>query len=398
MRAMLAWEQGAGFGHIAFFNQIAPHLAARGVELIGAWGPLRNIERAHSAIKQIIPAPFWAGNSGKWSDQLVDVERRIDSFANVLDAMGFGDERLLVNNQRAWTGILELLRPDVIVADYAPGVVLAAREMTPVLQRGSWYTIPAQRDGYFAPYDGEEFRDAEAQDKLLATINAVLSKRGTATLARLGDLHPAETSFAIGFPEFDGHSAWRARPLYRQKFPRVLRPAQRGDCILAYIDASLLSNEVLCAALLRLPARVRLSATGVSAPIAEALSAHGLIIENEPFSVETIARDARLFLHHGGAGAAHLGAIAGVPQLILYADVEKRSHARSVEKLGVGRGIDLARLSVPKLREEVEFLLDSQAFASRARDLALELEQCAPQTNIYEEFAERAFAAGAGSR
>jgi UDP:flavonoid glycosyltransferase YjiC (YdhE family) len=88
-----------------------------------------------------------------------------------------------------------------------------------------------------------------------------------------------------------------------------------------------------------------------------------------------------------------LGAVAGTPQLAIHFDVEKRSHARSLERLGIGRGIDMRRLSIPKLRETVQFLVEDESVAVRARETAIELATLKPARDIYELIAETAVAA-----
>ena len=265
MRALLAWEQGSGMGHVAIFNQIAPFLAARGVEMVAAWGPLDNIHRAHPAIATFLPAPIvMASGAGPWNDELVPTDKNIYSFATNLELTGFGDPQILANSQRVWASLIDLVRPDVIIAEYAPGAIIAAHGRVPIILARYWYSIPAQRDGYLAPYDDEEFRDAETQDRLLATINDVLSQRDVAGFSRLGDLFPDSVCFPAGFPEFDGHRAWRSRPLVPQSFPRITRPARRGEDILVYLYPSHLRNETLAAGLLRLPGRVETPFTGTA--------------------------------------------------------------------------------------------------------------------------------------
>ena len=126
------------------------------------------------------------------------------------------------------------------------------------------------------------------------------------------------------------------------------------------------------------------------------MTSRGVVVQQSPHSLQEIARDARLFIHHGGAGAAQLGALAGVPQLAIYLDVEKRSHARTLERLGIGRGIDMRRLSVPKLRETVEFLIEDESVAIRAKEMAIEFATQAPERDIYELIAETAIASVSG--
>jgi hypothetical protein len=398
MRALLAWEQGFGTGHVATFNKIATFLAARGVEMVAAWAPLANIDRAHSAISHILPAPLSrAASHGLWNDELVPTDKSVGSYAANLIAMGFDEERTLANNQTAWSSIFELVRPDVVIGDYAPGAAIAARDRLPMLNVGTWYSVPAHRDGYFAPYDGEDFTDAAVQDRLRNTINNVLARRNATPLNGLGELFPDDMSFPKAFPQFDGHAGWRGKATTPEIFARVEPPARRGDDILAYLDPSMLRSEVLVAGLLRLGARrLRLCCIGIQSNIAEELTSRGVIVQQSPHSLQEISRDARLFIHHGGAGAVQLGALAGAPQLAIFLDVEKRSHARALERLGIGRGIDMRRLSVPKLRETSQFLLEDKDVASRASETAAELAKQTPERNIYELIAEAAIAAASG--
>jgi UDP:flavonoid glycosyltransferase YjiC (YdhE family) len=81
---------------------------------------------------------------------------------------------------------------------------------------------------------------------------------------------------------------------------------------------------------------------------------------------------------------------------VIYLDVEKRSHARTLERLGVGRAIDMRRLSVPKLRETAEFLAEDDDIAARAKEVASEFAVQAPERDIHELVVEATLAAAAG--
>jgi UDP:flavonoid glycosyltransferase YjiC (YdhE family) len=81
---------------------------------------------------------------------------------------------------------------------------------------------------------------------------------------------------------------------------------------------------------------------GAGANIRKAASGAGLLTRDTLFSAEDIARSCKVFLHHGGLGISQLCAFVGVPQLIIFTDLEKFMNAEAVQEQGAGIGIPTA--------------------------------------------------------
>jgi rhamnosyltransferase subunit B len=61
---------------------------------------------------------------------------RACSYADILAGSGFGSVETLLPVVAAWQVLLDLLRPDLIVADYSPILCLAAYGSVPVVAIG----------------------------------------------------------------------------------------------------------------------------------------------------------------------------------------------------------------------------------------------------------------------
>src|SRR3954466_6845952 len=112
-RILLAWELGAGTGHISSLARIGARLMARGfhcsaaVKDVGAAAPLAKIGI------DVLQAPLWKAprSSATLGDGLGDA--------------GLADPQRLRAMLAAWQRIIEQTAPDLVIADYAPGVGLA---------------------------------------------------------------------------------------------------------------------------------------------------------------------------------------------------------------------------------------------------------------------------------
>jgi hypothetical protein len=120
-RFLLSWEFGGGLGHAGRFKPLAQALMQRGhqVDLM-----LRDIVHTRALLAdldvRVLQAPVWL-------HQTVGVPTPTISLAEILMGNGYLQAGTLAGLVAGWQTVMDMLRPDVVVADYAPTATIAAR-------------------------------------------------------------------------------------------------------------------------------------------------------------------------------------------------------------------------------------------------------------------------------
>jgi len=118
-RALFAWELGGDLGHARRTLHVARELQALGHQVAFAF-------------LDLTPLGGEAPDSAEWFQAPVIQAPPPPTTApvnasEILLNRGFGDAAAVVGGLRGWFGLFSLWKPDVLVADYAPGALLAAR-------------------------------------------------------------------------------------------------------------------------------------------------------------------------------------------------------------------------------------------------------------------------------
>jgi UDP:flavonoid glycosyltransferase YjiC (YdhE family) len=134
-KVVIAWELGEAWGHLARCLRLAQSLRLRGhsvilvlkeVKLPVAWQGVAGL--------RVLAAPFTRQHRP---------QERPCNYAAVLNCCGFHDVEDMVSRLRVWTDIFYLLKPHVVVADYAPTALLAAATCRiPYMAVGNGFAIP----------------------------------------------------------------------------------------------------------------------------------------------------------------------------------------------------------------------------------------------------------------
>lgn len=120
-RILLAWEHGRNLGHISRLLAIARLVNAHGSEPVFALPP------AFMQAPQFNGLPHARFIAPMMRQGTPAQPSRIDSFADILLSFGFADVAVLGQAVRAWVQLFEAVQPCSIVLDYAPAAQLAAQ-------------------------------------------------------------------------------------------------------------------------------------------------------------------------------------------------------------------------------------------------------------------------------
>lgn len=402
-RIVYAWELGEDYGHIASFMPFALKLREQGHEVIFI---IRDLSSAESVVGRygfhLLQSPLW----NKFLPELPDFQL---SFADILIRHGFHSQEGLTGLVRAWNALLSLLRPDLIVADYSPVALLAARGYgLPRAVFGTGFCapprvspLPALRHWTNRPQESLQ----HSEQHVLAVANAVLAQMGGQPLQMVAELFDAEENFLCTFPELDHYphrgDARYWGPIYNiSQGVAVDWPAGEGKCIFAYIKAQHPNFETLLDYLGGSGHRVVVFAAGIVPSQIEKFQSGRMVVSSQPVDLSRLIGSCDLAVCHAGHGTLGAMLLAGVPVLLLPLNLEQDLAANRVDKLGAGMVVDIqARPDdfaplFETLLNEASYKRNAQAFALKHADFnqAAQLDRMAAR--IGEILAESKRASG----
>ena len=100
-----------------------------------------------------------------------------------------------------------------------------------------------------------------------------------------------------------------------------------------------------------------------------------------PFSL--LLPRAAVMVHHGGIGTVAQCFAAGIPQLVVHMSLDQPDNAARVERLGVGLGIGIGRLTAERLLPLVKRCLEDDTIKEQAIQLARPLQQRRPVAELF---------------
>lgn len=364
---LLGWEFGGNRGHALRLVQLADRLKARGHQVSFALQRVDAITPGEAKGSPIWPAPV--------SPRLLVNTARPgtgppNTLGDILARLGFDDSAIVAAALRAWQTLFNAIKPDLVVAEYAPFLLMTARGRVKTVAVGTGFDAPPSEMPRFPSLTGKPASiDEEAT---LAAFNAALGQIGGQRLATLPELFTANIEISATFTEMDAYAEWRIRPLAMPTVPQpppVIAPGTGKEVFvyapeLVQVDAALWKG--LAAS--KLPVRVHIPMVS-QAYLAE-LRRMGFLVEREPVEFPLIAQRSRLLVSHGGHGFVCSGLLAGLPQVICHYDLEKLGHAHAVAKLRLGGFVPLWQIQAEPFAASLVQLYRDESLAARAREAA----------------------------
>ena len=371
-RIAFAWELGLSFGHAIGCAALARSLNARGHPIAFMFRELRQLAVIpESSGYDVFQAPYEL-DAGRG-------EPNPASYADVLLGCGYRDPERLLRLLGGWRKLLELWRPDLLVADFAPTALLAAHSLgIPRVTYGNGFFTPP-RLVPLPPFRQDEpadaARDSRSDALALASVNAALAAFGQAPVPALAEMFATDEDFLCTFPELDHYGT---RPDAGYWGPRlrldlghdVAWPAGSGPRVFVYVQKYLPQLDALIDCLACGPYRVLAWVPGLEAERRARLAAPGRVVLDRPVRMETMLKECDLVVSLGG-DIAHGSIMFGVPQLVFPQHYEQLLVARRVELIGAGGWVgpgaprDQVDLALRTLTQDPRFKAGAQAYARR---------------------------------
>lgn len=366
-RALLAWEGGAGRGHISTLKAVA----AEAGDLFRFDAALCRMEHA-SEIASLCDAVFPGA-------ALVDLRDERLARGNLPDAtwgqflgfVGFRDKAFLRRQVSWWQEVLRVRRIDLVIADFAPCALLAARSMgIPCINIGVGYMVFPPGLNEFPVYTPAYTKLTYDEAEMVAIINDALDGLSVPQLSVLPDVYACDDQLACTLPQLDPFFELRKRPLLPPITGVSSTIAAGGDRVFVYFSTTEFDDPALVDALCDLGLPVTAFLPGVDGGIAGRLSAGGVDIIKEPARANQIAATTALLVNAGQHGTLCLGIAAGIPQVTLPQHLEQLYHAERAQELGTARVIGMGDDRPARLRAAIREAYHDRHMADAARTLA----------------------------
>lgn len=314
---------------------------------------------------EVWQAPLWPG-------QLATLARRAAvtpaTMGDILAVLGLGEDGAARAMIAAWGRILAAVRPAVAVAEFAPGLMMAAYGRLPLLGLGTGFSLPPPHLDRFPSLTRKPTVHDEA--RLLEIVNKALAAHGLDRRESLPGIFHADRELAAVFTELDPYRPWRASPLGVPAAFMSKEIAGGGDELFVYMNGSQARPKALWQGLVRSGLKVRVYDPMLSGTDVETLARAGLTVEQRPVPFETIAARSRLVLSHCGLGFVSSALLAGLPQILLPYDIEKRMIAAGALEMGLGRRASLEGLEAESFAALLRAAFDDAELTAKARAAA----------------------------
>ena len=369
-RILFAWELGGELGHAMACATLAHSLSLHG-------------HRIGLAMRDLAPLEFLPETKGydRFQAPRSPTEGyyvpRPASIAEILLGTGYRDSRELAPLVEGWRSILVQYKPDLVVADYAPTALIAARSLgiKRVTFGNGFFTppplapIPPFR--YDEPVEPARLNGAEAA--VLACVNGALTAIGEPALARLADLFEADEHFLCTFPELDHYQHRPATGYWgpRFRFDRgqdLEWPKSGGKRIFVYVKTNMPRLDALIDVLAARPHRVIAFIPRLDHIRRARLASRTRIVAERPVRLDTLMRGCDLAICHGGDLASGV-LLAGVPTLSFPNHYEQYLSARRLEQVGAGGWVG-PKAPADMIAKAVDNVLANPRFAEAARAFA----------------------------
>jgi hypothetical protein len=374
---LLATELGGGRGHVVTLARVARALGP-GVNLLAAIGEMQHAAELTALGVAVRPCPKLAASPAIKANPM---QRGNATWACYLADTGFMEGAVLRRSLSFWRDLMRAEQVSILVADYAPLALCAARALRDegqpirIITTGTGYGIPPADLTTLPQLAPDYTRVIHPEPQVLASLNAAAADLGMPPLPHLSALYQADLSLIGTFACLDPYQ----RPAAALVPPLVECSAQlaRGEEVYVYFSRAEADQPDLADALCRLPLPRRGFLPGASEATRARLVASGMVIETGPIPIDRIAERSRLMLHPAPHGSICTAALAGLPQLGLPGHREQVAHARRAEAAGILHVLP-QRATADQIIAAIQSLYHDRAAQSRAQALAQELRATFP--------------------
>ena len=382
-RILCIWERGDDFGHMSRFLPLALKLRECGHEVRFA---LRDLSNAETILGRhgfsLLQGPIWLA-------KVPGIPKIPLNYTELLFQFGFLNQPGLTGLVKGWRELYGLAKPDMILADFGPTALLAARGLP--FKRGMIgtgfcsppRTCPLPNVRPWLTVDAERLADSER--KALQTANSVLADFGVKPMNAVADLFDVDEDFLCTFPELDHYPNRGPARYWNPVFSKDQGeerswPETPGKRIFAYLKPQYDGFGKILGLLRQVKGTVLVFSPGIPKSMVQKYQSPRMMITTQPVKLAGILHGCDLVICHAGHGTVAAALLAGVPLLLLPTrqHLEQTLTAFRVAQMGAGLMVMQKprneppgqNVQEPDYRAPLIRLLGKPSFAQQARAFA----------------------------
>lgn len=367
-RILFCWELGNNYGHLSRLIPIALAQLEVGNDVSFL---LSNMQAGDELLKAIglnyYQAPKFNSN----------VSQKLSySYGSMLLSIGYADKVHLRQAVRNWLNLINSYKPDLIVADHSPTVLLTNKiSKIPIIQVGGGFEIPPNNlwQNLFSFNESPHQEILKSDQLLLENMNDAIITNGGIAMSSSSQLFDGCKKLIASFEELDHHQNRSETnyigPIYDLEIGIKVNWSSSGARrIFLYAWPNLAGLNQLIKALSQLDVEVIAVIPNISD---EALSffensfKKNVRVFTEPVKLDAIIGHADLLITHSGFGTVSAFLKQGVPILIVPDNLERYVIGQCIEALGVGLVLREKRTE-SAFKEMILFLLEATTFRLQA--------------------------------
>lgn len=371
MKVLFAWELGANYGHLARDLPVAERLRDLGHNVSFAVCDLDGAERVLApAGFAFVPCPSLS--------RPTRLEGAPVNYSDILAQQGYAEKARLSALVHAWVTLLRVAAIDVVVSDFAPTALIAARVLgLRVEVIGPPFSVPPAVSPLpsIRPWDRITHEQLVHADlRVLTVMNEVLAEFGAEALPDVASLFAGITPHITHFAELDCYgprtSVNYVGPIAgRSSLPRVEWQRPGSKRVFAYLQSALPGLEPLLQGIQQVGAEVICVIPGAADSMIDRLRRTGLNARNTAVNVSVLLPEADAVVGYGSAGLIAESLLGGVPMVLAPMHVEHHLNAIKAEELGAAMSIYEAR-TVARFRGALHELLSDSCYRLAAQAFA----------------------------
>lgn len=334
---LLGWCLGSGLGHIRKLLPLAQGLHRAGHRCVIA---AHSFETIYPFVRSTLEAGDITFVAAPIPQSMLTRRGKYVTFADTLWACGFSHPDRLTGEVAAWDGILDLVRPDLVVNESAPVLALACHDRIPTVFVGTGYALPPAKGHAFpAMRPGDE--GGLPVGEVMQVVAETQRRRGRPAPPSVPALFEGDRIVA-SLPELDPYRRIRPaseRGLAFEPLVPVAPDTARDGRIFAYLHGEFRGIGDCLAALGRTGATVETYVARSDGPLREAARRHGIELHDRPQPFSDVLGRCTLVVHHGGAGTCEAALAAGRYQLVIPRHGEGHKNAESLAEAGVAQSV-----------------------------------------------------------
>lgn len=330
---LFVWELGSGLGHAKPFAEIAKGFVDSGVQICVAASELLNAKIAFEGITAtFLQAPSWPSHRHFGS------QTGEGGYLDILVSIGFADPLKLDAIVTGWISLLNLVKPDVVVADHSPAAAVACHiRQIPVLFAGTCFLMPPLDYGRFPPLKADR-APVMPESRVFAAAAQISRSHGVEPARCLGDYFRGAGRFVFGIQELDPYAPLRREPLYLppENLASFIEPPIEPRIFL-YLSAEMTGVDEFVQAIVQMGFSIEAYFGPDIAPLGRFLALAGHTVHEKPPPFSDVLMRASHVISESGAYTSMNTLAAGRPLLGLVPHGEGAFNISTLEKLGTGR-------------------------------------------------------------